>query len=236
MTEMRELADRLGPARDGDAWADAVRDLPRLGLSRAVFLDLRDPAVPIVLSDAGTAWRDTYADALRQGADPFPRHCLSGTVPVMTGVAHLGAHPHLDAPSRDRVARGSGELGIQTGLSITVLPHACGAGIGWNLMSDLAAPAFAELRAWHEAEWRAWCHLVYAALTHGDGTPSRVSLSPRERDCLAYIADGLRTSDIAHRLGIANATVELHMRRARHRLGARTRDHAVAIAVRLGLV
>lgn len=41
---------------------------------------------------------------------------------------------------------------------------------------------------------------------------------------------------IAFALGIKPETVNLHIMSARRRLGARTREQAIAIAVRLGLI
>jgi DNA-binding CsgD family transcriptional regulator len=41
---------------------------------------------------------------------------------------------------------------------------------------------------------------------------------------------------VAYRLGISETTVEMHLRNARNRLGAKTRDQAVAIAIRKRLI
>ncbi|MCU0906073.1 MAG: helix-turn-helix transcriptional regulator [Rhodobacteraceae bacterium] len=59
-------------------------------------------------------------------------------------------------------------------------------------------------------------------------------LSPREREVLLWLAAGLRTAQIAHRMGIEPVTVGLHLRGARRKLGARTREQALAIALRDG--
>ncbi len=64
----------------------------------------------------------------------------------------------------------------------------------------------------------------------------RVRLSPRERECLCWLARGLRNDRIAERMGLTKATVELHIAHARQKLRARTREHALAKAVALGLV
>ncbi|MGV3490976.1 MAG: helix-turn-helix transcriptional regulator [Devosia sp.] len=53
-------------------------------------------------------------------------------------------------------------------------------------------------------------------------------LSGRERDCLAYIADGFRDREIAEELGVSEATVRFHADNARKKLGASTRTQAVA--------
>jgi len=56
-------------------------------------------------------------------------------------------------------------------------------------------------------------------------------LSPRQRDCLQLLARGLRIAPIADRLKITTVTVELHLHKARQKLGARTLAEAVALGV-----
>jgi DNA-binding CsgD family transcriptional regulator len=59
-------------------------------------------------------------------------------------------------------------------------------------------------------------------------------LSPREREVLVWLASGLRTAEIAHRMGIETVTVGYHLQRARRKLGARTREQALVLALRDG--
>lgn len=61
-------------------------------------------------------------------------------------------------------------------------------------------------------------------------------LAPREREVLALIAAGLATADIAAHLQVGEQTVRTHVERARRKLGARNRAHAVALAVERGLI
>ncbi len=59
---------------------------------------------------------------------------------------------------------------------------------------------------------------------------SRVaSLSPRERQVLSLIADGVVTKGIAFQLGLSVRTIELHRERAIRRLGARTMVEAIRL-------
>jgi DNA-binding CsgD family transcriptional regulator len=62
----------------------------------------------------------------------------------------------------------------------------------------------------------------------------RKPLSARERDCLLYLAEGKRHDAVAHALGVSRVTVELHLRRAREKLGDATVNQAIAKAVLLG--
>ena len=61
-------------------------------------------------------------------------------------------------------------------------------------------------------------------------------LSPRERDCLRLQARGSKVDEIGKSLGIADTTVRRHLDRAQARLSARTRAHAVAVALRQGQI
>ena len=61
-------------------------------------------------------------------------------------------------------------------------------------------------------------------------------LSPREIEVLTLASHGRRTKQIATELGVAQDTVETLLRRASRKLDASSRTHAVAIAMRLGLL
>jgi DNA-binding CsgD family transcriptional regulator len=63
------------------------------------------------------------------------------------------------------------------------------------------------------------------------GEDGRALLSPRERDVLQLLAEGLDSRAIARTLGVSHATVRTHMRGARMRLRARSRPHAIALAL-----
>ena len=53
---------------------------------------------------------------------------------------------------------------------------------------------------------------------------------------MQQLAVGERPQRIAAILGIASITVEFHIRNARRKLGAKTREHAIAIVVSRGLL
>lgn len=61
-----------------------------------------------------------------------------------------------------------------------------------------------------------------------------VSLSPREREVLRWIAAGRRQADIAVTLGLSERTVENHLRRIRLRLSVATTAQAVRVAIQAG--
>ena len=61
-------------------------------------------------------------------------------------------------------------------------------------------------------------------------------LSPRETSVLRLIRDGCRNKRIADRLGIAETTVNFHIRNIVEKLQANDRTHAVTIGFRRGLL
>jgi two-component system nitrate/nitrite response regulator NarL len=72
-----------------------------------------------------------------------------------------------------------------------------------------------------------------AGRARGRGTPD---LTAREVEVLGLLAEGLSHDAIAKRLEIGPETVRTHARKAADRLGARTRTHAVATAIRQKLL
>jgi PAS domain S-box-containing protein len=75
-----------------------------------------------------------------------------------------------------------------------------------------------------------------ANLGHGADARPRAKLTARQYEVLALLADGLGTTEIAEKLGIAEQTARNHIRGALRKLGAHTRLQAVAIAYRSGLL
>jgi LuxR family quorum sensing-dependent transcriptional regulator len=61
-------------------------------------------------------------------------------------------------------------------------------------------------------------------------------VSPREFDCLLWAAEGKTDWEIAVILGISKPTVVKHLLSAREKLGAVTKGHAIAIALRMKLL
>jgi DNA-binding CsgD family transcriptional regulator len=61
-------------------------------------------------------------------------------------------------------------------------------------------------------------------------------LTPRQLECLAMVARGETSAEIAHALGVSRRTIDHYVANACARLGVRNRVQAVAKAVADGLI
>jgi len=66
--------------------------------------------------------------------------------------------------------------------------------------------------------------------------PSYESLTPRENEVLAMLAEGLANREIADRLGVSDHTIKFHISSILDKLGASTRTEAVTLGLRMGLI
>jgi len=67
-------------------------------------------------------------------------------------------------------------------------------------------------------------------------TPPLSLLTPREQEILHFLASGRRGTDIAQSLDISAATVEVHRRNIKGKLGLRTTAELTRYAIRVGLI
>jgi DNA-binding CsgD family transcriptional regulator len=79
---------------------------------------------------------------------------------------------------------------------------------------------------------------IYPEVRHGDNTAiPGAPLTPRERQVLALVAQGLTAKEMGRYLGgLSSRTMEIHRHRVVAKLRARNMTHAAAIAVRDGII
>jgi DNA-binding NarL/FixJ family response regulator len=77
---------------------------------------------------------------------------------------------------------------------------------------------------------------VVAAARHAKLSPSGPQLSPREREVLGLLADGLGVAQISRQLFISESTTKTHISKLYEKLGAGNRAQALMTALKLGLL
>lgn len=127
-----------------------------------------------------------------------------------------------------------------------VLAHVHAAGIPAIVVSGSAAPGETE-RAYAEQgifaylekasfDRETFVNLAREAVSAGQELPADLAgLTPRERDVLELLAQGLTNKDIAARLIISTNTVKRYLKAVFEKLGVDTRSAATARAINAGL-
>ena len=69
-----------------------------------------------------------------------------------------------------------------------------------------------------------------------DEPEAEVLLSPRECEVLTSLGQGLTIDQTASALGIKRVTVDLHIKNAKQKLNANTREHALVTAIQRGFI
>src|SRR5262249_29065809 len=84
------------------------------------------------------------------------------------------------------------------------------------------------------------CRVIREFVQHSrrrvQGNPLVKNLTDREREIVAWVAEGLTNEEIAERLTISSATVRTHISRCMVKLYARDRAQLVVFAYQSGLV
>lgn len=77
---------------------------------------------------------------------------------------------------------------------------------------------------------------IFDGAAHYVSFDAATALTDRELQVLHGVCDGLQNKEIAHRFGISEVTVKMHVRGVIRKLGARNRTHAAMLARDLEIV
>jgi DNA-binding NarL/FixJ family response regulator len=106
---------------------------------------------------------------------------------------------------------------------------------GYVLKSGPPVDLLRAVRAVHEGQVFLDSTLV-GGLLERQAARANSLLSPREAEVLQLLANGLTTDEVAGTIFLSPATVRSYAEHAMHKLDARNRVHAVAEALRTGLI
>lgn len=191
-----------------------------------VPLSLVKPKVQII-SGFPPAWRAHYNQQGYMAIDPTIRHCLRKVTPITWDTVG-------DTPRTCAFMTEAAEHGLKSGVSIP-LHGQCGESGMLSLAYDRD----------HKASRRSLQQglpLIHAVLPYLHETALRLctigveigfngNLTPREKECLLWTAEGKTAWEIGIILSITERTVVAHLQAAAQKLGVVNRSHAVARAV-----
>jgi non-specific serine/threonine protein kinase len=259
--DARAIMQTIDPTTRLSHW----RVLPVANLADIALIRRRYREAIALGSEAVTAWRDagylwgiaqalgTVAAARCELGDlPGAQHdyrealdlwlaCadgrgIAGTVAGIAAIAHHASDP-ISAASLIGSAWSIGQiLGLEY-LAHHLYAEQVRAAV---LQSTIAGPQLAAAEAAGRARTIDEAVAAARAVLDQEASPqraaSRTALSPREREVLACVVEGLHDREIADRLYISPRTVQSHVLAILNKLGARSRAEAVAIALRTDLL
>lgn len=195
-----------------------------------------------VFSNMRPAWLDYYVSEGFAGCDVIFDYAIANSQARLCSPQSNLELPSTDKALSDRMLTEILEEGFASSLVLPRHSRLGGRLIGFNLGTSLAEVGLQNLIRSEESAIMIGAALTQTAILEDfeDGAlgehwyptaPMEAKLSPREVEVLKWLSGGLRNDRIAEKLGISLATVNFHVVSAKQKLGAQTREHAVATAI-----
>jgi DNA-binding CsgD family transcriptional regulator len=243
---MRDNLERLRLALDAAA---SVADIETalgafalaLGYPHFQIAWLRQPSAatgiietPTMIGNIPAEWRERYWRRRYHEDDCVVRGCMNSVLPVMWD----GRPGQALSDRQRRIAREATRYGLAAGISVPIRGPA-------NLLIVITFARFCEAAS---ADFSQLVDiLTLGALATAECVATRLmseetrtaalpALKPVECACLLWAARGNSTIEIGRILGIPERTVYFHIANAMGVLGVGNRTHAVAVAVRAGII
>jgi DNA-binding CsgD family transcriptional regulator len=229
--------ERIGAASSADELLDALKVVVAVyGLDHAVYHAVKLPGCevphPALVLTYPDEWVDRYIRQDYFRIDPIVAAGATAFLPVdWARVDKRGARAkQVFGEAREF---GIGDQGITFPVRGPAGDHAL-----FTVTSTSSDREWEGLKRVYLRDLQALGHLIHAKMVElrcGGGALVPV-LSPRERQCLAGAAAGLRDKEIALELKISERVVRAYFETSRHKLHCRNRTQVVARAVALGIV
>lgn len=233
------ISDFIDASNGARTPAEAVRLFERAtseyGFGRIAYADLTSglhnrPETPGFLVSYPEDWVKHYFERRYERVDPSTQYLFRARAPFTW--KELPSLFDVSKTQAKLMAEAQG-AGLKGGLSIP-LHGPLGATCAIALASDTddVEPQKHALQA-----LAVQFHTVYTGL-HPElhDRPVQVRLTPRERECLQWCANGKSSWEIGMILGISEHGVGFHLKNAMAKLDVTSRIAAVVTAIRLGLI
>lgn len=232
----QSLVDALEHAQDEAALrAAASRAAQHMGLRWFAYLGFDAPVLE-ALTSYPAAWTDRY---LAHGYDQFDPVVFIARRRQRAFRWDAGISSHRGVALEHQIFDEAREFGIRSGVTVPIRGGYERFAM-FTLAGDERDPSL--LRGIEEdldtlQLMGLYFHAhVYAKLQLRLTSEQVVSLTPRERQCLSWVARGKTMPEIAEIVGVSRRTVLFHLENARRKLNGATLAHAVAQAIRLNLI
>ena len=182
----------------------------------------------VLLASYPVDWQKRYFSRGYVYKDPIVQGVYASTSPFLWSDVLL----RCEEPAGRRVLYEAADCGIGAGFTVPMLTLEGSTG-GFSFAGERLEVSETDRRTLNLIANFAFGHLL---LMHEQPRALPVTLAPRERESLQWAAEGKSDWEIGELMGISEHGADRHMRSARHKLGTYSRTHAVALALRLGLI
>lgn len=235
-----ELCDRLDRAETEDELKTVCNEFCKiLNFEYYIFAvcsvtSLSAPQIH-ALSNYPEKWFKVYFDEGMQKHDPVVKYCFENTAPIRWDKL-MGMEQYIDEVGAQIMQRAAQE-GLVNGLSIPLKAPS----------GEVAIFSFATKKP-ENIEERLLDVLpyaqllgtrlfdVYSRLNESTSEAKSYKLTAREVECLFWACEGKTTWEIAKIVDVTERTIIFHLASATKKLGATSRQHAVAKAIICGLI
>lgn len=200
---------------------------------QAVSIPLSDGADPVPLLPHDDPWIRRYIENDYVRIDPIVRRGRNGFLPFDW------SEIDRETPEARRIFGDADRYGVgRQGVTLPVRGPA-GERALFTVTSNASDADWRKHRVHYMREFQIVAHFIHDRAIELSGHRQRkrpVELSAREAQCLALVIKGWHTKQIASRLNVSTSIVQIHLQKARQKLGCSGIPEAAAKAVRLELI
>lgn len=234
------LLDRLMVCSTVEGIASVIKDAAlRLGFDYWIYGVLMPVTVTrteeFVINAYPKDWCQHYLTSGYAANDPSVSYARVHVTPSLWSDLARYHSSGSDVEQAKSLFQEAASFGLAKGISVPLHGLGCLFGVMSYASSDPRHPIL-ESTLHAEATLLAMCvHQAVSLLINRGGEKIR-PLTPRERECLKWAAEGKSAWEIAHVLNISERTAVFHLMNAAEKLGVVNRQQAVAKALVLGLL
>ena len=230
-------------AKDQNEIWDLLKSTLSLFGVRWVNYAFGEPRNAVLFSSMGPGWLEHYSENFAR-TDMLIRHCLTAQHTLYLDPSFFNGGTETDHANKAMLSQMS-DLGIRGALAIPLQ------GASSNFISCSAVFFTLDERESLEAMTRHGEEIALIMnLAHqfmgtqelqtgenvystafGKKIAARSILTNREKEVLRFLSIGMRPDRIAEKMGLQSSTVNMHISKARRRIGAATREQAIVRAI-----
>jgi DNA-binding CsgD family transcriptional regulator len=236
-----DLLTRLMACDTIEALTSQVQDASqRLGFEHWIYGALM-PVTPtraeeFVINGYPDEWRRHYLESGYTMADPTVTYARGHVIPSLWDDLASRSYRGVNSDHAKLIFTEAKSFGLAKGLSVPLHGLGCLFGIMSYAASDPKHPIVESTIHAEAVLLATYVHQAASLLINRGASEKIRPLTPRERECLKWAAEGKSGWEIAHVLKISERTTVFHLMNACQKLGVMNRQQAVAKALVLGLL